>query len=138
MADIIAQANSSNLSGPEFPLSSSGRSTYFHYWSWRIHESLKNSKRWKNANKNASITLDELSSLTKIRRSDLKYYFENKGKGMIKQIEFNNNDSEVCEVGPEVNKVFLAEILGNSNNNINRPKLLAEEGKLDSYNDTYD
>ena len=56
---------------------------------------------------------------------------------MIKQIEFNNNDSEVCEVGPEVNKVFLAEILGNSNN-INRPKLLAEEGKLDSYNDTYD
>ena len=88
---------------------------------------MNNSKRWKNASLTSSITLDELSGLTKIRRSDLKYYFENRGK-MIKQLEYN--DSE-----PEVNKVFLGEIMKEV---MSKPKLLADEGKLDSYNDTYD
>lgn len=131
LSDMIAQANSQNLSGPEFPLSSSGRSTYFHYWAWRIHESLNNSKRWKSASPTSSITLDELSALTKIRRSDLKYYFENKPK-MIKQME-NNVEGDTESLG--VNKVFLGEIMQSW---MSKPKLLAVEGKLDSYNDTYD
>ena len=61
----------------------------------------------------------------------MKYYFENKPK-MIKQME-NNVEGDTESLG--VNKVFLGEIMQSW---MSKPKLLAVEGKLDSYNDTYD